>query len=46
MPEVVVDMPAVDWSDAYDESTLATLSDGLFIMGYDYHYSGGDPGVL
>jgi len=43
VPEVVVDMPAVDWSDAYDESTLATLSDGLFIMGYDYHYSGADP---
>ena len=46
VPEVVVDMPAVDWSDAYDESTLATLSDGLFIMGYDYHYSTGNPGPV
>ena len=46
VPEVVVDMPAVDWNNAYDKTTLATISDGLFIMGYDYHYGGGDPGPV
>ena len=44
--EVVVAMPAVDWSGAYDYDALANASDGLFIMGYGYHWSGGSPGPL
>ena len=33
-------MPPVDWSNAWDYNALASISDGLFIMGYNYHYSG------
>ena len=44
--EVYLAMPAVDWSGAYDYDQLANASDGLFIMGYDYHWSGGDPGPV
>lgn len=42
--EVTVATPAIDWSGAYDYDALAANSDGLFIMGYGYHWSGGDPG--
>ena len=38
--EVTLAMPAVDWSNAWDYNALASISDGLFIMGYDYYYSG------
>ncbi|MFQ6677078.1 MAG: glycosyl hydrolase family 18 protein [Fidelibacterota bacterium] len=38
--QVTLAMPAVDWSSAWDYNALAEISDGLFIMGYDYHYSG------
>jgi len=38
--EITLAMPAVDWSSAWDYSGLAAVSDGLFIMGYDYHYKG------
>ncbi len=38
--QVTLAMPAVDWSDAWDYDALAEISDGLFIMGYDYYYSG------
>lgn len=44
--EVFLAMPAVDWSGSYDYDQLANASDGLFIMGYDYHWSGGDPGPV
>lgn len=44
--EVYVDTPAVDWSGAYDYSSLSEASDGLFIMAYDYHWGGGDPGPV
>jgi len=44
--EVYVDTPAVDWSGAYDYSGLSDASDGLFIMAYDYHWGGGDPGPV
>jgi spore germination protein YaaH len=44
--EVTIAMPAVDWAGAYDYDQLALAADGLFIMGYDYHYSGGDPGPV
>jgi spore germination protein YaaH len=33
-------VPAVDWSGAYDYDSLAIYSDGLFIMAYDYFWSG------
>ena len=46
VPEVILATPAVDWSGAYDYDVLARESDGLFIMGYDYHWSGGDPGPV
>ncbi|NOZ03860.1 MAG: T9SS type A sorting domain-containing protein [FCB group bacterium] len=36
--QVTLAMPAVDWNDAWDYKALATVSDGLFIMGYDYHW--------
>jgi hypothetical protein len=42
--ELTIAMPAVDWSGAYDFDELALSSDGLFIMGYGYHWTGGDPG--
>ncbi|RMF08494.1 MAG: T9SS C-terminal target domain-containing protein [Candidatus Neomarinimicrobiota bacterium] len=38
--EVTLAMPAVDWNHAWDYSALAGIADGLFIMGYDYHWSG------
>ena len=37
---VSVDTPAVDWAGAFDYDLLAINSDGLFIMGYDYYWSG------
>ena len=43
--EIVIATPAVDWSDAYDYETLSRYA-GLFIMGYDYHWSGSDPGPV
>lgn len=42
--EVYIATPAVDWLGAYDYSELAANSEGLFIMGYGYHWTGGDPG--
>jgi spore germination protein YaaH len=38
--------PSVDWNGAWDYDQLANLSSGLFIMGYDYHWSGGNPGPV
>ena len=35
---VSIDVPAVDWGDAFDEEQLARTADALFIMGYDYHW--------
>ncbi len=43
---VTLATPAVDWKGSYDYDRLAEESDGLIIMGYDYYYSGGDPGPL
>lgn len=42
--EVFIALPPIDWSNAYDYGTLAANSHGLFIMGYNYHWSSGDPG--
>lgn len=33
-------VPAVNWSDRYDRNALARICDLLFIMGYDYYWSG------
>jgi len=38
--------PAVDWRGAFDYRALARAADALFIMAYDYHWSGGDPGPV
>jgi hypothetical protein len=38
--EVSMATPAVDWSNAFDYSALADTAGGLFIMGYDYYWSG------
>lgn len=38
--EVTLATPAVDWNSAWDFNELANVSDGLFIMGYDYHWKG------
>lgn len=37
--QVTLATPAVDWSDAWDYDELASISDGLMIMAYDYHWS-------
>lgn len=34
--------PPVDWQDAFDYKSLGDGVDGLFIMGYDYHWRGSD----
>ena len=34
--------PAVDWSNSWDYNQLAQITDGLFIMGYNYFYAGSD----
>ncbi|HAV92835.1 TPA: hypothetical protein DCW38_06610 [candidate division WOR-3 bacterium] len=39
--ELYIAMPAVPaWYPGYDYASLSDDADGLFIMGYDYHYSG------
>lgn len=38
--------PAVDWAGAFDYDQLAEASDGLMIMGYNYHWGTGDPGPV
>ena len=40
--QVTLAMPAVDWSNGWDYNALASISDGLFIMGYAYHWSGSE----
>lgn len=44
--EVTVATPAVDWNSSFDYDELAAAADALFIMGYGYHWSGGDPGPI
>jgi spore germination protein YaaH len=34
-----VALPAVDWSNAFDEVALSNICDQLFIMGYDFYWS-------
>ena len=44
--EVSVAAPAIDWTDAFDKAALSVHADQIFIMGYDYHWGGGDPGPI
>lgn len=44
--ELSAALPAVDWGGAYDYAALAEVLDRLVIMGYDYHWKGGDPGPV
>ena len=39
-PIITMATPAVDWSNAWDYNSLAYITDGLFIMGYNYFYAG------
>ena len=39
-PIITMATPAVDWSNAWDYNQLAQITDGLFIMGYNYFYAG------
>jgi len=41
-PIITMATPAIDWSNAWDYQSLAEITDGLFIMGYNYFYSGSD----
>ncbi len=34
------------WAGSYDYAALASYSDHLFIMAYDEHYQGGEPGAV
>ncbi len=41
--ELVVELPAVDWSDVYDNTFFTTVNsvvDYYFLMAYDYYYTG------
>lgn len=44
--EVTLAAPSIDWSGSYDYDQLAIHTDGLMIMAYGYHWSGGSPGPL
>lgn len=35
-----IDLPAVDWSNAFDVKAMEPFVDDFLIMGYDYYYSG------
>ena len=39
-PIITMATPAIDWNNAWDYDSLAQITDGLFIMGYNYFYSG------
>ena len=39
-PIITMATPAVDWSGAWDYNSLGNICDKLFIMGYNYFYSG------
>jgi len=45
-PHLTVCTPAIDWSGAYDYDKIAAHANYLFIMAYDYFYSGGNPGPV
>ncbi len=39
-PIITMAVPAIDWSNSWDIEQLVNIVDGLFIMGYNYFYSG------
>ena len=39
-PIITMATPAIDWSNAWDYNALAQICDALFVMGYNYFYSG------
>ena len=39
-PIITMATPAIDWNNAWDYYSLAEIVDGLFVMGYNYFYSG------
>ena len=41
-PIITMATPAIDWNNAWDYDSLAQITDGLFIMGYNYFYSGSE----
>ncbi len=41
--EISMAAPAVDWSGSWDLAQLGSICDYLFIMGYDYYWSGSNP---
>jgi spore germination protein len=38
---IVLDLPPVDWSDAFDVVELQRILDHFFLMAYDYHWQSG-----
>lgn len=38
--------PPIDWSYDFDYGYLSQVADSLFIMGYNYHWPGGNPGSV
>jgi spore germination protein YaaH/sugar lactone lactonase YvrE len=42
---VAIATPAVDWTNTFDYKAISQYADE-FIMGYDYHYAGGNPGPV
>ena len=38
---VTIFTPAVDWNNVFDYLTLAQVTDGLIMQGYDYHWTTG-----
>jgi spore germination protein len=39
--EIVLDLPAVDWNNAFDVVALQQILDNFFLMAYDYHWHSG-----
>lgn len=42
---VSIALPAVDWSNVFDVAAMTEV-DLFLIMGYDYHWKGGEPGPV
>ena len=40
--QVTIDLPGIDWKEAFDEERLIAAVDGVVLMGYDYHWKNGD----
>ncbi|MBQ7252663.1 MAG: hypothetical protein IJS32_08695 [Kiritimatiellae bacterium] len=44
--EVAIALPSIDWYADFDVASYEKLGIICIIMGYDYHYSGGNPGPV